>query len=200
LAIVGLACRLPQADSPQEFWDLLSKDPSTAFSRVPADRCDIAAVLDHSGKSRASAYTDTGAFIRDADMFDHAAFGLPAFEAASMDPQQRVLLEVSLRAFADAGLDRDTLIGSRTGVYVGAMNFDAAFRSSQHGGEAHGAASAAPSLLSSRLSHVFGLQGPSITIDTACSSSLVALEMAVEALRQRKVDHALVAGVNVISS
>ncbi|KAB2576007.1 Phthiocerol synthesis polyketide synthase type I PpsA [Lasiodiplodia theobromae] len=200
LAVVGLACRLPQADSPQEFWDLLSKHPSTAFGRVPADRCDMTSVLDPSGKSRAAAYTDTGAFVRDADMFDHTAFGLPAFEAAAMDPQQRVLLEVSLRAFADAGLNRETLTGSRIGVYVGAMNFDAAFKSSQHAGEAHGAAAAAPSLLSSRLSNVFGLQGPSLTIDTACSSSLVALEMAAEALRQRKIDRALVASVNVISS
>lgn len=199
VAIVGLACRLPHADSPEEFWDLLSQDPSTAFGRVPHDRFDMSKWIDPTGSQRNKSYTDVGAFVRDADLFDYDAFGLPAFEAESMDPQQRLLLEVSLRAFSDAGLDRKALSGNSVGVYVGAMNFDAAF-GQQHQDQSKSASSAAPSLLSSRLSHAFGLQGASATIDTACSSSLVALEMATEALRANKITYALVASANVISS
>ncbi|KAH8749882.1 polyketide synthase, partial [Diaporthe sp. PMI_573] len=203
VAIVGLACQLPCAESPDEFWELLSKHPATAFGRVPRDRFNMSAWLDPTGRQRGKSYTDAGSFMRDADLFDHETFGLPAFEAASMDPQQRLLLQVCLRAFADAGLDRSAIRGANIGVYVGAMNFDAAFGAVESQGQQQqpkSASSAAPSLLSSRLSHVFGLQGPSVTIDTACSSSLVAMESGVEALRSGKIDYALVASANCISS
>lgn len=202
VAIVGLACQLPCAESPDEFWELLSKDPSTAFGQVPCDRFKMSDWLDPAGRQRGKSYTDAGAFMRDADLFDYEAFNLSAFEAASMDPQQRLLLQVSLGAFADAGLDRHAIRGANIGVYVGAMNFDAAFgglddRAQQ---QTKSASSAAPSLLSSRLSHVSGLQGPSTTVDTACSSSLVAMESAVDALRAGKIDYALVASANCMTS
>lgn len=117
-----------------------------------------------------------------------------------MDPQQRLLLETAWEALEDAGLAREQLAGSAGGVYVGMWTNeyeDAMFAASDDidlymttGGGRYAAAG--------RLSYVFDLQGPSLTLDTACSSSLVAVHLAVQSLRGRECNLALAGGVNVV--
>lgn len=117
-----------------------------------------------------------------------------------MDPNQRLLLEVSYQALADAGYTRESLRGKNVGLFVGFMNYDAFFLADKGSAGAFTASSASPAVLSNRVSHVLGLEGPSCTIDTACSASLYALHMAIGALRSNQCDAAVVAGVNVMMS
>lgn len=132
--------------------------------------------------------------------FDPALFGLSRREAMTMDPQQRLLLQLTWRAFEDANIDPATLIGARVGVYVGASSLDHANLVSEDpaSGGPHFMTGNTLSIVSNRISHIFGLSGPSMTIDTACSSSLVAMHQAVEAIRSGDIDTAIVGGINVL--
>ncbi len=119
-----------------------------------------------------------------------------------MDPQQRILLQLTWEALEDAGIPPSTIAGTEVGVYIGACQVEYGHRFGiDHAvADSHFATGTALSVVSNRLSYVFDLQGPSMTIDTACSSSLVALHQAVEALRSGRIDTAIVGGVNIIDS
>ena len=119
-----------------------------------------------------------GGFLDKIDGFDAAFFGIAPREAIAMDPQQRLLLEVSWEALENAGLAPASLMGSRTGVYVGMCNADYHQLLLSRGPcsiDAYQASGNAQSVASGRLSYFMGLQGPCMTIDTSCSASLVAI-------------------------
>ncbi|MFJ8478330.1 type I polyketide synthase, partial [Kitasatospora sp. NPDC094011] len=189
VAVVGLACRLPGAPSPDTFWTLLAEGRS-ALGRPPADRG-----LD-------PGLPDAG-YLDRVDLFDADFFGLSPREAAETDPQQRLLLELGWEALEDAGLPPAALHGTRTGVFVGAMGHD--YRLLRHGADAppasrHTLTGLSHGLLANRISYTLGLHGPSLTVDTAQSSALVALHLAHRAVRDGDCDLALAGGVNLILS
>lgn len=133
--------------------------------------------------------------------FDPAVFGMSQREAMYMDPQQRVLLQLAWRALEDANISATSLQGENVGVYIGASSLDHANLTVED------PAAAGPyfmtgntlSIVSNRISHIFGLSGPSMTVDTACSSSLVALDQAMRALNAGEIDTAIVGGVNILA-
>ncbi|WP_259346474.1 beta-ketoacyl synthase N-terminal-like domain-containing protein, partial [Burkholderia pseudomallei] len=143
---------------------------------------------------------DRGGFLDDIRSFDAGLFRLSPKEVATMDPQQRILLELAWEAIERAGHCADAVAGSRTGVYVGASGSDyrLLLERAGTGVDAHVATGASMAVIANRISYTYDLRGPSIQVDTACSSSLVALHQAVQALRAGECDQALVGGVNVI--
>ncbi|UMP06740.1 type I polyketide synthase [Amycolatopsis sp. EV170708-02-1] len=197
IAVVGMACRFPGADSVDTLWQLM-RDGVDATGDTPVERYDAKAMYSphpEPGKviSLRSGYVDGIAG------FDAEFFGMSENEARSLDPQQRLLLMTTWEAFEDAGQVPSALAGSRTGVYVGSMHLDYWDLVAKRGVQAIGPSSVYNyrSVLSGRLSYTFDLRGPSITLDTACSSSLVAVHLASQSLRLGETNMSVVAGVNL---
>jgi phthiocerol/phenolphthiocerol synthesis type-I polyketide synthase C len=201
VAVLGAACRLPGAPDLDAFWHLLQSG-TDAVSTLPADRFEQTAFFHPRKGEPGRSYTFAAGHVGDALGFDAAAFGISPREAAEMDPQQRILLEVTLGAMEDAGIRPSALAGQEVGVFVGGSSTDyAELRLADHAGaDRYFMTGNALSILSNRLTNVFDLRGPAETIDTACSSSLVALHAACRALAEGRIPAAIAAGVQMLLS
>jgi amino acid adenylation domain-containing protein/non-ribosomal peptide synthase protein (TIGR01720 family) len=198
IAIIGLSCRFPGADTTEAFWELLLNG-GDAIREVPSQRWDLAALYDPSSKAPGKLSTRWGGFIENVDQFDPRFFGLSLREAVQVDPQQRLLLEVAWEALERAGQAPERLAGSKTGVFVGISNADY-LRLMRHYGDlnAYSGTGNALSIAANRLSYTLDLRGPSVAVDTACSSSLVATHLACQSLHSGESSLAIVGGVNLM--
>lgn len=202
IAVVGMACRFPGgADTPEAFWQLM-RDGVDAITEVPADRWDVNALYDPDPGTPGKMSTRWGGFLSDVDKFDAEFFGISPREANHMDPQQRLVLEVSWHALENANLAPDKLVGSRSGVFMGLSTHDYSGLHMKQGDETavdmYVSTGNAANVAAGRLSYLLGLQGPSMAVDTACSSSLVAVYLACQSLRAGDSDMALAGGVNLV--
>ncbi|KAK2057703.1 ketoacyl-synt-domain-containing protein [Colletotrichum caudatum] len=202
VAIVGSACRLPGANNLDELWQILEKRVSTC-EEVRPDRVPI------SGSYRASLdpkFTASrkwfGNFIDNVDQFDNELFGLSHSEAAWMDPQQRILLELAYEALDSYGhlghrsYSREA--GHNIACFIGGTLIEYNEHTSTHAPTAYSAIGTMQAFQCGRISHHFGWYGPSETIDTACSSSLVAISRAVAAVRAGDCSMAVAGGANIL--
>ncbi|HET6948044.1 MAG TPA: type I polyketide synthase, partial [bacterium] len=198
IAIVGMACRFPEADGPQAYWRLL-RDGVDAIREVPPDRWDALAVYDPDPTVPGKAVTRWGGFLETVDRFDPFFFGISPGEAERMDPQQRLLLELAYESFEDAGCPMARLAGSGTGVFVGISVNEYGFRQFDRHEliTGHSGTGNALSIAANRISYFFDLRGPSLAVDTACSSSLTAVHLACRSLRSGECDLAVAGGVNI---
>ncbi|KAK0670981.1 hypothetical protein QBC41DRAFT_335518 [Cercophora samala] len=201
IAIIGSGCRFPGgASSPSRLWDLLS-NPRNISTEIPGSRFDLSGFYHEDSRHHGTTNTQKAYFLEeDFRLFDNGFFGIRKEEAESMDPQQRILLEVVYESLEAAGYPISHLKGSSTGVYVGQLNgdyYDVVLRNVDSAPQ-YTATGTARSIMSNRVSYFFDWNGPSVTVDTACSSSLVALHLAVQALRGGESKMAVAAGVNLL--
>ena len=200
LAVIGMACRFPGADTPEEFWTLL-RNGQSAITGIPRDRASLSQLWSASGADEGARW---GGFLKNIALFDPYYFGIAPREAAHMDPQQRLLLEVTWEALANAGCAPETLAGSRTGIFIGISNADYAREQARSNGgvplDMYAGTGNALSIAANRISYLLDAKGPSLSVDTACSSSLVALDLARQSLRHGESTMAIVGGVNLILS
>jgi acyl transferase domain-containing protein/acyl carrier protein len=199
IAVIGIACRFPGARDPASFWRLLC-DGRDAIGDVPADRGWAAALTAHGLTPSERARACRGGFLERIDGFDPLFFGISPREASSMDPQQRLMLELAWEALEDAGVRPSLLRGSATGAFVGAIWSDHGIRLYREGigrfGQ-HTVTGYHHSIIANRISYLFGLEGPSFTVDSACSSGLVVVHLACESLRRGESTLALAGAVNL---
>ena len=187
IAVIGMSCRFPGgADNPDQFWQLLAAGYD-GISQIPSERWNVDDYYDADPSTPGKMQVRRGGFLTQSiDCFDAEFFKISPRQAEMMDPQQRILLEVTYEALEDANIIPSTLKGSETGVFVGIWHSDYADLLAKYGStEAINQFTNGTTLSGTAgiLSFYFGLMGPSYAVDTACSSSLVALDGAIKALQ-----------------
>uniref|UniRef100_A0A8D0FYE7 Fatty acid synthase n=1 Tax=Strix occidentalis caurina TaxID=311401 RepID=A0A8D0FYE7_STROC len=188
VVIAGIAGKLPESENLQEFWENLLNGVDMVTEDDRRWKPGIYGLPKRNGK------------LKEIGKFDASFFGVHPKQAHTMDPQLRMLLEVSYEAILDGGVNPATLRGTDIGVWVGASGSEAGEAFSQDPEEISGYSMTGcqRAMFANRISYFFDFTGPSITIDTACSSSLVALENAYKAIRCGQCSGALVGGVNLL--
>jgi acyl transferase domain-containing protein len=202
IAIVGMGCRFPgEAGSPQDFWRMLV-DGLDGIGEVPDDRWEPYREANPENAAALRKTTTVGGFLRDIDGFDAEFFGVSPREAALMDPQQRMALEVSWEALEHAGIVPSSLAGSDTGVYMGVNTDDHGRRLLEDLPriEAWTGIGSSLCIVANRVSYTLDLRGPSMAVDTACSASLVALHLACQSLQLGEIPMALAGGVMLMAA
>lgn len=203
IAIVGMAMRLPGGiENEQQLLKVLL-DNTDAIEDIPENRFDAKELYDEQG-GEGKIILKQGGYLKNIDQFDASFFDITRIEAESLDPQQRLLLEVSYEALENAGIPSEDLKDSNTSVFTGITNVDYQKKHFRSGDyklvNPYSYTGSAVCANSGRISYFFGLQGESVAVDTACSSSLVATHLAVQSLRNRKSDLAIVGAANLILS
>lgn len=203
IAIIGMACRYPGGvDTPEALWSLL-EEGRDAIGVLPEDRdWDNARLYDPIPGRLGKLYQQQGGFLQNASEFDAGFFGVAPREALSMEPQQRLMLEISWEALERAGIDPAGLHGSNTGVFVGIMpqEYGPPIEQASEDMSGYRYMGTAACVTSGRLAYVLGLMGPTLSVDTACSSSLTAIHLACDALRNNDCGIALAGGTTVMST
>ncbi|MGW3995020.1 type I polyketide synthase [Amycolatopsis sp. NPDC004772] len=201
VAIVGAACRLPGAGTPEQFWEVLRTARDTV-TEVPDDRFDIDRWFSPEMGKPHTIRSRSGGFLDRIDQFDARFFGILPNEAEQMDPQQRMLLEVAWEALEDAGRTAPELAGSNTGVYMNICTsgywdvLRAAGRHDLHaamGGEAGGMAAG-------RIAYHLDVRGPVMALESTCATALLAAHVAGRALRSGEIDLAVIGSANLLLS
>ena len=197
IAIIGISCRLPGSIYKKEqLWELLINN-KTAIRKMITQRWSWPSNIDPDGKQKG---IDVFGFLDDISSFEPLFFRISPKEAELMDPQQRIMLELSWECLEDAGYPTKAVHGSKTGVFIGACGSDYSKLLDRNIEkiEAHYGAGTSLAIIPNRISYFYDFHGPSIKIDTACSSSLVAIHEALESLKKGECEQALVGGVNII--
>jgi len=177
----------------------MAKSRSQCCYNSPESRWNATQFFDPDPDAPGKMYTRNGSFLNSVDQFDADFFGISPREATSLDPQQRLLLEVAWHALEHAGIAADSLVGSRTGVFVGmGGNEYARLFDKPEDMDAYLSTGNSPSMGAGRLSYMLGLQGPALVIDTACSSSLVSVHLACRSLLNDECETALAGGVSLM--
>lgn len=198
IAVVGMACRFPQADTPEALWDTLISSTDTV-APIPSTRwqAEEQSNLDFS-EGKEAALLDSDSIAN----FDPAFFSISPREAEAMDPQHRLLLELAWEALERAGIAPGSLSGTPTGVFIGLGSDDYQYLTLHNTADLdqYSGTGISRSMAVGRIAYLLGLDGPAIQIDTSCSSSLVAVHQACQALRLGECDLVLCGGAHLLLS
>ncbi|KIH86006.1 SDR family NAD(P)-dependent oxidoreductase [Pseudomonas batumici] len=198
IAVIGLSGAFPKARNAQVFWENLAQGLD-CVSEIPSSRWSIEEHYDPNPEAVGKTYCKWMGCLEEADRFDPLFFNISPAEAISMDPQQRLFLEHSWSCIENAGIDPQSLSGSRCGVYAGCGPGDYGYTPGGSGLTAQVLTGNSSSILSARISYFLNLRGPCVALDTACSSSLVAIALACDSLVGGSCDVALAGGVCVLT-
>lgn len=202
IAVVGIGCRLPgHIDSPDAFWNALLAG-ADLVGEIPQQRWNADDYYEPIAGVAGRSVSRWGAFLDNPSGFDHRFFGIGEPEALAMDPQHRLLLEVTWEAAEHSGRDPRRLFGTEAGVFFGLSHQDYLQVTRDAGalGQAYAFTGTPFSMASGRVAHAMGLTGPAITMDTACSSSLVAVHAARRSLLAGECRVAFAGGVMLMFS
>lgn len=202
IAIIGMAVRLPFANSLEEYWNLIINKVN-CIQAFPEQRAqDIKDYLLFTNSIGNNIKFLDGAYLEDIDKFDNALFKVTPREASLMAPSQRIFLQTAYEAIEDAGYAGNKIKHSNTGVYVGYAetlkdSYQKMLFDTNPDKVAESIASNLSAIVPSRVSYYLDLDGPAVLVDTACSSSLVAVHIACKALQDGECEQAIVGGIKL---
>ncbi|XP_058417918.1 fatty acid synthase isoform X2 [Diceros bicornis minor] len=188
VVIAGMSGKLPESENMEEFWANLIGGVDMVTDDDRRWKAGLYGLPRRTGK------------LKDLSKFDASFFGVHPKQAHTMDPQLRLLLEVTYEAIVDGGINPASLRGTHTGVWVGVSGSEASEALSRDPETLVGYSMVGcqRAMMANRLSFFFDFKGPSIALDTACSSSLLALQNAYQAIRSGECPAAIVGGINVL--
>lgn len=201
IAVVGMAIKIPQADSLEEFWNVIVNQRDTV--NILSDKRKrwlekyLKGMLPNGRKT--DIYPE-GAYIENIEEFDNELFGITPKESELIDPNQRIFLQVAFKALEDAGYPINFIKNSNTGVYVGFgddSDYYALVEELQSQFVDVAKTGNLRPVIASRLSYIWDLKGPNMMIDTSCSSALSAIHVAAKALRDKECDMAIAGGIKL---
>lgn len=198
IAVIGIACKFPEANNKQEYWSNIKQKKCSIHSISQNRKADLLEFFRLNGLDKEPSILDAG-YLSEIDMFDAGFFKISPMEAALINPVQRLFLETSYEAFEDAGYGGNLIYHTKTGVFVGvdhSIEFDYAKLYGKC--DILSMLGSYSSLLANRISYYYNFRGPAIVVDTACSSGLVAVHQACQALRNQECEMAIAGGVNVL--
>lgn len=198
IAIIGMSCRFPGANNYDEFWENL-KNGVNSIKEIPPERWDINKFYSPDINEPNKSISKWCGLVDDFDKFDNRFFKISPREAQAMDPQQRLLLEETWHCIEDSGVGTEKLQDKKTAVYIGVMAVDHYRNMAEQEAmvDAYSALGTYQGILANRISHTFGLTGPSQSIDAACASSLVSIHQAKLSLLSGESDYAFAGGVSL---
>ncbi|KAI1860396.1 uncharacterized protein JN550_011548 [Neoarthrinium moseri] len=208
IAVVGMSCKVPGANDLEEFWDLIAAARSQHQEIGPGSR-SIDRFSFNDGPFRTIDDPNMNRkwfanLIDGYDQFDHRFFKKSARESASMDPQQRHILQVAYQALEQSGYFHNQATIEHTnrsiGCFVGVCLSDYDNNVASHPANALTATGNLQGFIAGKVSHFFGWTGPSITLNTACSSSLVAVHQACQSILTGECEAALAGGTHILTS
>ncbi|MBZ5526229.1 MAG: SDR family NAD(P)-dependent oxidoreductase [Acidobacteriia bacterium] len=194
IAIVGMSGRYPKAHDLKEYWDILAGGRN-CIDEVPPSRWDVDRFYDPDRSKKGKTNSKWLGALDDIDCFDPLFFRISPHEAEHMDPQHRLFLQESYKAFEDAGYSPNILSNRKCGVYLGISTNEYASLVSRNGISSAPVTSNSYAIAAARIAYYLNLKGPAISIDTACSSSLVAIHLAAQALLSGEIEMALAGGI-----
>jgi acyl transferase domain-containing protein len=203
IAVIGTGVRLAgNITSTKKLWNLLEAQKSV-ITKIPKDRFDVDEIYSADTSIPGKTVSKFGAFLQnDVRAFDADFFGISPREAKSIDPLQRMILEVVYEALENAGIASDTLKGSNTGVFIALGNSDyiqARFRSGNlETVDVYDTTGIPFGTACGRVSYLYDFKGTSYALDAACASSLLAVHLANEDLNKKVIDIAIVASANLL--
>lgn len=206
IAIIGISGRYPGAENLEELWQNL-KDGKDCITEIPSARWDYLKYYDENYEKPelGKMYCKWGGFIDNADGFDPLFFNIAPSEAESMDPQERVLLEVVWSAFENAGYSIKRLKkvnekgnSANVGVFAAVTSYTYQLWAPEQWSKGNYIMpNTSPWSIANRISYVFNFKGPSMPVDTACSSGITAIHLACESLKKGECELAVAGGVNL---
>lgn len=200
IAIIGISGRYPMANTLDEFWDNLCSGKD-CITEIPEERWDYRPIFHPDPDRNGTIYCKWGSFIPDIDTFDPLFFNISPTEAAHIDPQERLFLQMAWEALEHANQKRDFLrkrYNGSVGVFAGVMYGEYQYFGIEETLKGTPLAlNASYGSIANRVSYFFDFNGPSMAVDTFCSSSLTAVHMAVESIQRGECDIALAGGINL---
>ena len=185
VAIIGMSGRYPQAPNLDKYWDNLAHGRNSIVE-VPRSRWDIDQYYDPDPDKKGKTCSKWLGLMDDIDCFDPLFFRISPSEAVYVDPQQRLFLQESYRAFEDSGYSASDLDKKKCGVYLGISNSEYSWLLSKNNALSMNATGNSSAIAAARIAYHLNLRGPAIAVDTACSSSLVAIHLACQGLLNQK--------------
>ncbi|KAI8798249.1 polyketide synthase 16, partial [Biomphalaria glabrata] len=201
IAIIGIGFKGPGAENLEQLWEVLEGGKNYVLD-LPKDRWNVDAFYDPDPQATGKYYTRKAGLLSNPLDFDNTFFDINDIESDQMDPQQKFVLECSYRAMEHAGITRRSIQGSKTGVYIGAMNCDyrGLFPVGYSVVSNYTVTGVSNSIIAARVSYAFDLRGPCMVLDTGCSSALLAIHTASQALLNGDCTMAICGGTNFIGS